>query len=132
MIDLANADFYWFGMLVLIHSALLIMLALNISRLRIQLKLPYGDGDNKDMKQAIRVHMNGVEHVPVFALLVLALTLLGVSSTWLGGFVIGFTLARLSHAYGMMARHFQLRRLGALLTYLSQLTAVGLLAALLL
>lgn len=118
--QLGVVDFYWFGLFMVVNGALIIFLALNISRLRIQLKLPYGDGDNKDLKQAIRAHMNAVEHMPLFALIVLGLVLLQAEDWAIRSSVVGFSIARLMHAYGMLARHFNLRRLGAALTYFFQ------------
>lgn len=123
------AQYFWFVWLVALNALLVLLLALHVSRLRIVKKIPYGDGGDIDMNQAIRAHANAVEHVTIFALGVLALSLMNVQSQWLGGLVVAFTLARLCHAYGMNARRFNARRLGAAVTYLSELLAVWLLFA---
>lgn len=117
-------DYFWFSVLIAINSLLILTLAMNVSRLRIKHRISLGDGGNKSLMAAIRTHCNGVEQLPTFAMVIFVLTLLGVSTTILSILVIGFTLARLCHAYGMLYRVFIARRLGAGLTYIFQLIAV--------
>ncbi|RMF19572.1 MAG: hypothetical protein D6758_01785 [Gammaproteobacteria bacterium] len=117
-----------FAAAVLANGALLLLLALNVSRVRIQEKIAYGDGDNKRMKAAIRAHANGIEQVPLFLLLVLALEILGFNGLWLTGLVVAFTLSRVLHAHGMLASNFMTRRVGATVTYLAQALGLILLA----
>lgn len=119
-----SGDIYWFALFVACNALLLLMLGVNVSRLRISLKIPFGDGDNKAMKQAIRTHGNGVEHCTIFGMAVLALSLLGANATLQASLVIVFTGARLLHAYGMLSRVFNARRVGAGLTFLLQGLAV--------
>ncbi len=76
------------------------------------------------MVYAIRAHSNGVEQVPIFALVVLALTLLQASRALLAVLVIVFTAARLFHAYGMIFKSFLSRRIGAATTYMVQLIGI--------
>ncbi|PKI17987.1 MAPEG family protein [Colwellia sp. 12G3] len=116
-------DYFWFSALVAINSLLILVLAMNVSRLRIKHKISLGDGGNKCLMAAIRTHCNGVEQLPVFAIVILALTFLNVSVNILSILVIGFTLARLCHAYGMLYQLFLARRLGAGFTYIFQVAA---------
>lgn len=120
-------NFYWFNLYVVLNAGLLTLLALNVSRLRMRERVPNGDGDKVVMKRAIRAHANGVEHVTVFGLLVLALSLTGVPPLVLSALVLVFSLARVAHAHGMLAASFPARRLGASLTFLLELVAVALL-----
>ena len=113
-------DYYWFTIFVAINSMLLLALAMNISRLRIVKKIPHGDGDNIIMKQAIRAHGNGIEHVALYGLLLLALTFVNIGNLWMSVLVIVFTATRIAHAYGMIFKNFNARRAGALLTYILQ------------
>jgi len=118
-------NFLWFSLFIAINALLLAALAINISIIRIKNKISYGDGGNKQLLKAIRVHSNGVEQVPIYALLLLALSLNQTSPLILAGLVISFTLCRFSHAIGMIFRIHRARRLGAGGTYLLQLmTAV--------
>lgn len=110
-------DFDWFVIFTALNASLLLWLGLNVSKLRITKKLPYGDGGDKDMAQAIRAHANGVEHVSLFAVLVLALCFTKASNTLLAAVVIIFTLGRVLHAIGMLKRTFNARRLGAGITF---------------
>ncbi len=114
----------WFSLYVLIHALLVTLLAMNVSRLRITLRIANGDGDNRQMRAAIRAHGNAVEHVLIFALPVLALALQPASAVLLATLVLGFALARVLHAAGMLVPVFNFRRIGALLTYLLELVAI--------
>jgi uncharacterized membrane protein YecN with MAPEG domain len=121
-------NYYWFAVFVLANSTILYLLTANVSRLRLKLKISVGDGGHKDMLLAIRAHSNGVEQVPIFALIVLTLTLTQTPDILLAFFVVTFTVARLLHAYGMLCRFFLGRRIGAAFTYLLQLLGILLLA----
>ncbi|WP_426415225.1 MAPEG family protein [Aestuariirhabdus sp. LZHN29] len=117
-------DFYWFSLCVALNGLLLLLLTINVSRLRIKNRVSYGDGGNKPLMLAIRVHANGVEQVMMFALVLLALTMARASETLLAVLVLGFTLSRLMHAYGMLGKAHRMRQLGAGITYLAQAVAV--------
>lgn len=124
-------DFYWFILLVAANSSILIALTINVSRLRMKHKVSWGDGGNKDLMKAIRVHSNGTEQVPIYALIILSLSFTTTTGIVLPILVATFTLSRLIHAYGMLCRKPILRRVGAAVTYVSQLAAtIALLASL--
>lgn len=116
----------WFGVFVAFNVILLVLLAINVSRLRIVKKVAQGDGGDVTIKAAIRAHVNGVENVPIFALVLLALEFSHTSETLIAGLVVVFCVARLAHAVGMLTRFFNFRRVGAGLTYLCEI--VGALA----
>jgi len=117
-------NYYWFSVFVAANALLLLVLATNVSLMRLKYKISYGDGDNKDLFRAIRVHANGIEQVPIFALLLLGLSFSSVSSIFMAGLVVAFTCARISHACGMLFSIHQARRAGAGFTYLLQAVAV--------
>lgn len=116
--------YFWFGMYVLLNSVILYVLAANVSRLRLKLQVSVGDGGHKALFYAIRAHSNGVEQVPIFGLVVLALTLMGASSSLLMILVLSFSAARLAHGYGMACKSYISRRIGAGLTYIIELAGV--------
>lgn len=113
-------DLEWFVYFTGLNALLVFGLAMNISRLRIVRKIPYGDGDSIEMNQAIRAHANGVEHVSLFAIILLGLSFLSADKYIIASLVILFSVARFAHAYGMLGRIFNARRLGALMTYFSE------------
>ncbi|WP_448548554.1 MAPEG family protein [Thalassotalea fusca] len=115
--------YFWFAVLVAVNSALVLALAMNVSRLRIKHKVSLGDGGNKSLMAAIRTHSNSVEQLPIFAIVILALTLVQPAAMILPITVIGFTLSRFAHAYGMLFRAFIIRRIGAGFTYIFQAIA---------
>jgi len=116
-------NYFWFSLLISINSLLVLALAINVSRLRIKHKVSLGDGDNKCLMAAIRAHCNALEQLPIFAIVMIALTFLGASTILLSTLVIGFSLARIFHAYGMLYRVFIARRIGAGFTYVFQFIA---------
>jgi len=113
-------DFYWFVIFVAANSTILLLLTLNVSRLRIKQKVSWGDGGNKELMKAIRVHANGTEQVPIYSLIILALTFLNASNVLLLSLVVVFTASRIIHAYGMLYKKPLLRQVGAAITYVSQ------------
>lgn len=120
-------DFFWFNLYVALNAGLLTLLACNVSRHRMREHVPNGDGGKTVLKRAIRAHGNGVEHVTIFGLLVLALTATTLPSSTLGFLVLSFSFGRLAHAWGMLGPQFNARRIGAGLTFLLELVAVALL-----
>lgn len=116
--------YVWFSIFVAVNALVLFVLAANVSRLRLKLRVSLGDGGHNDIMLAMRAHCNGLEQVPIFALTILALTLLDSIPVVLASLVIAFTLARLLHAYGMLGHSFRGRRVGAGFTYLLQLVAI--------
>ena len=120
-------DFHVFTLFVAFNTVLLTLLALNVSRVRIGLRIPNGDGNSIPMKKAIRAHANGVEQVVVFALVLLALTYQALSAEWLLMLAATFSVARVVHALGMLKPHILARQLGAAPTFTLQIVGALLL-----
>jgi hypothetical protein len=112
-------------------GALLVGLAARVSMLRVQHKIPWGDGGNAEMMRAVRVHANTAEHAPIFILLALVYELTRGSTHFLVATAALFVVARIAFAIGILARGLhQARQAGALATYLTQaVLAVALLFA---
>ncbi len=84
-------------------AVLVVILALLVVRLRRGLKVGLGDGGNRDLARAIRVHGNAIESIPLFLILLGVYELNGGSATLLHVFGGVFFLARVLHARGMLA-----------------------------
>ena len=125
-------SYFWFSVFVASNALLLFMLALRVSLLRLKFGISTGDGDNPQLFKAIRAHSNGVEQVPIFGLLVLALSFNQLRSDYLAALVVVFTIARVCHGLGMNYRIYRARQLGAAVTYLLQIAAAVILAIILL
>lgn len=123
------SSYWWFQLFACLNAGLVTLLALNISRLRMREKVSNGDGDKLVLKKAIRAHANGVEHVTIFGLCVLALEAGAASTALLATLVLGFTLGRIAHAAGMLGGHFNVRRVAAGATYVFEIVAVAALAS---
>jgi len=88
-----------------LYAALLgliyLVLSLRIPRLRIKHKIGIGDGDNHDLRKAIRVHANFAEYVPLILILLLLVELGGYSPWFVHFMGIVLLAARGLHAYGL-------------------------------
>ena len=115
--------YFWFTLFAGLHGLLLTLLAMNVSRCRIKHRVGNGDGEVRELKQAIRAHGNAVEHSLLFALLVLALCILGQGAGLSGFLVFAFTGVRVLHALSMLQARFKLRQLTAGGTYALELMA---------
>lgn len=117
-------DYFWFSVFVALQGLLLFALAMRISLLRMKFLISTGDGDNPILFAALRAQGNAIEQIPIFGLLLLALTFNQLPDFYLSALVTAFTLSRIAHAIGMNYKIFIARRLGAGVTYLLQLIAV--------
>ena len=117
-------DYFWFGFYVFVNSLILYVLTVNVSRIRLKLGVSVGDGGHKALVYAMRAHSNGVEQVPIFGLIILALTVLSVSNIVLMLLVLVFSVSRVAHGYGMACKSFISRRVGAALTYIAELIGI--------
>lgn len=97
------------------------LLALNVSLLRIRLKISLGDGGNKGMVKAIRAHANALEHSLPFILLLYFRELQVGGTRGLMVAAAAFVAARVFHAAGMLGGPFVLRRIGATTTIVLEL-----------
>jgi len=80
---------------------LIVIQGLNVSRLRRARKISLGDGDDKDVRIAIRIHANTIENAPIAVLLLLLYEMGGATGWVLHLFGAGFLVVRLAHQYGM-------------------------------
>lgn len=100
---------------------LVTLLAINVSMLRMRLKISLGDGGNKHMNKAIRAHANALEHgLPFILLLFFREQQVGCAGG-LRAIAVAFVVARVLHAVGMLGGPFNLRRLGAGMTTVLEL-----------
>ena len=82
-------------------ALLLVLLALRVVRLRWKFRVGLGDGGERAMTRAIRVHGNATEHVPVALLLLLVAELNRAGPTLLHVCGAVLVVARLLHAVGL-------------------------------
>tara|TARA_B110000091_G_scaffold152405_1_gene162244 strand:- start:135 stop:530 length:396 start_codon:yes stop_codon:yes gene_type:complete len=101
-------------------AILLLGLSFNIIRLRFKLKVAIGDGEQKPLTAAIRIHGNFIEYIPLALILLGCYELNGADSLWLhilGGLLF---VGRILHAIGLsksIGISIQ-RQVGMLLTFL--------------
>ena len=104
---------------------LLVVLAFNISRYRVGLKISFGDGDNPALRRAIRAHANLTENAPLALILLLAVEVQNFSAAVihvLGGVLV---IGRVLHAFGLSRHEGRSvgRATGILLTWVMILVA---------
>lgn len=110
-------------------TLLFLFLSIRVISLRRTLQVGIGDGGDKTLARAIRVHSNFIEYTPLALLLLLALELQAFYPWALH--LLGATLVvgRLLHAYGVSQRNEQLkfRVTGMACTFLVTLLTASLL-----
>lgn len=112
---------FYFQLYALLAVLMITVLAMNVSRVRMRVKIANGH-DHKDLQKANRAHMNAVEHCLPHGLLILALAQLSPYAKWLPLLVIGFIVAKLLHSYSMLASgKLKTRQLSAGAMYLFEL-----------
>ena len=82
-------------------ALLLVVLALRVVRLRWKFRVGLGDGGEKAMIRAIRIHGNATEHVPIALLLLLVAELNHAGPTLLHACGAVLVVARVLHALGL-------------------------------
>ncbi len=82
-------------------SALALMLAILVVRIRGSEKIGLGDGGDKQMMRQIRVHANLLENLIPFALLYMLAEIQNMPGLFLHLVGIAFIIARLMHASGL-------------------------------
>lgn len=111
-----------------LYTALLLLvllaLAVNVVRLRMREGISLGDGEDRNLRKAIRAHANGAEYIPAVLIALALLELAGARAgvLWLYGGV--FVLGRVLHAIGMLRPRSvnPLRQAGVTLSWLVMLT----------
>lgn len=115
---LASDLVFWTALYGGVLAVLMMLLAGNVSRLRMKHRAAWGDQGKHDLVGAIRAHGNAAEFVPIFLLLFLVWELQGASDNALmitGGL---FVAARFAHAFGMITVHKAARQFSAAASYL--------------
>ncbi|WP_206485431.1 MAPEG family protein [Thalassotalea sp. G2M2-11] len=96
MLSLSITGFY-LALLGLLYVAL----AIRIIQLRFQFKTGIGDGGHAPLAQAIRVHGNFAEYVPIVILLLACSEINGSHPLLLHGVGAIFFIGRISHSIGI-------------------------------
>ena len=76
-------------------------LSFNIIRLRFKLKIGVGDGGERTLTKAIRVHGNFSEYVPLALILLASYELSGADSLWLHTLGAMLLIGRILHVIGL-------------------------------
>lgn len=84
-----------------LFALLMLLLKLNVGRVRASKKINLGDGNDESMQRAIRVQGNAVEDVPVVLFGLVGLGLLAAPVLLIHGLGISFLIARILHAIGL-------------------------------
>ena len=94
------------------------LLALNISRIRIQERVGLGDGGKLSLKKATRAHINALEHTIPFCFIVFILASNGTSQNLLLSLSAVFLISRILHALSYAMTNNLMRQVSAGVTYL--------------
>ena len=87
----------------------------------------FGDGDNIELRSAIRAHANFIEYVPIIALMVAMLEMSGMAAMRVHLLMGALLVSRLLHPLGMYAApgtlQFHIGRVGGIMLTLAVLIA---------
>jgi uncharacterized membrane protein YecN with MAPEG domain len=104
---------------VAIFVLMFVGLSLNVIRFRLSKKVSLGDGDDRDLRVAIRMHGNFAEYIPIALILLWCVEQFTYNSGLV--LILGSILfvARLAHVVGMQnsKKYFVLRQIGVLATH---------------
>jgi len=102
-----------------------VLLSVRVIKLRNTLKVGFGDGGDKRLKRAVRVHANYAEYTPLALLLIAFAEQASGSSWWIHALAVALLVGRLSHAYGVsqMKENFTFRVFGMGTTFAVLLAA---------
>lgn len=105
-------------------ALLLFKLSIDVTKMRLQYRVPFGDGGFYELQTAIRIHGNAVEYIPIALVLMVIMEMNG-ANVWLVH-VCGIMLfaGRLCHYYGLRHRDWRWRRSGMSATYTSMMIMV--------
>jgi uncharacterized protein len=84
-----------------LFALLMLVLKMNVGRVRSSKKINLGDGNDDAMQRAIRVQGNAVEDVPVVLFGLVALALMGAPVLLIHAIGGTFLIARVLHAVGL-------------------------------
>jgi hypothetical protein len=108
-------------------ALLMLVLGLRVPFRRARYKVSLGDGEGKapQLQEAVRMHGNAAEYIPIGLVLLLLVEMLGYSLYILHGIGGTLLLGRILHPIGLAAggRHFWARAAGMVLTWLAILVA---------
>jgi hypothetical protein len=98
---------------------LFIALSVRTIRLRRKHQVAVGDGDNSELRRAMRVHANFAEYVPLALLLIFFVELDGTPKWWVHALAIALVCGRVAHAWGVSQtkENFRYRVSGMVLTF---------------
>ena len=84
-------------------ALLVLLLVAVVVRLRRSLRIGLGDGGNRDLARAIRVHGNAIESVPLFLILLAVYEINGGAAALLHLFGVVYFASRILHAWGLLS-----------------------------
>ncbi len=101
-----------------IFAFIFIALSVRTLRLRRQLRVAIGHGNEPKLERAARAHANFAEYVPISLLLIYFLEIQTGGGIWIHLFCIGLLLGRIVHAYGVsqVSEDYRYRATGMSLT----------------
>lgn len=107
-----------FYLLVGFGCLLIVILAINVSRLRYKERIAHGDRDNKKLRNAIIAHTNAIEHILPFCLIIFVLISQNTALILVQFLVITFIVMRSIHAVGMTMFIFRAWQISSGFSYL--------------
>lgn len=118
MTSAMTATFHTVAPFAAVLGLLLMALGLRISLMRLRRGTYLGDGGDKALMRAVRLHGNATEHVPILLILLFALAAVGAPAHWVAILGVATVTARVLHVAGNLIRVFLVSATGSGATYL--------------
>lgn len=93
-------------------ALLMIWLATRVINLRWEKRVKFGDGEQVDLKLAIRAHGNAAEYVPIALILLFLLEYNGLRPLFIHVLGIAFVYGRYTHARALLSNSLRERMKG--------------------
>ena len=113
--ELTMASLLITSLSALILGTLYLGLIVQVILMRRDRCIGFGDGQDKQMRGALRAQVNAGEQIPIFLILLGLVETQGLPGLWLGLMALTFFIGRLLHGYGMSHLVHRLRIIGTAL-----------------
>jgi len=113
------------GLYIGLNLIITLVLAILVVRQRAKHEISLGTGGNEDLERAMRAHGNNVEYVAIALPGLIALAMLGASTTLIHVAGLLVTVGRVGHAIGITNGVSIFRQIGTLSTWIGVLALGG-------
>ena len=106
-------------MYAVLTAFIIVLLSLNVIRIRRKNRISIGDGSNSELRIAIAAQSNAIEYIPMAVLLLFALEYNHANLVLVHALGLLLVIGRIVHARGLLSDQLRIRVLGMQFTIFS-------------